>query len=54
MVNPQQTLAEIEQEGRDAVASAERAEEVRETPLGEWIEEQGETDGFNPISGDMD
>lgn len=30
--------AELEQEGRDAVAAGERAEEIRETPLGEEID----------------
>ena len=44
MIQPEQTLAELEQEGRDAVASAERAEEVRETPLGEQLDGFGELD----------
>ena len=45
-----------EQEGRDAVAAAERAEEVRETPIGEFYEDmdQGVSDSFNPVSGEME
>ena len=43
MIDPEQTFEEIEQEGRDAVAAAERAEEIRETPLGEQL------DGFYDV-----
>jgi len=42
MIDPEQTFAELEQESRDAVIAGERAEEIRDTPLGEWYDSQGE------------
>lgn len=42
MIDPEEAFLELQQESQDAVIASERAEEIRDTPLGEWYDSQGE------------